>query len=1131
MKRFLFLFILFTTVSQAQEVKTQNDIMQLPNTDLVKDFNLRTKGNIKPTTVTKSTYTDVGFGFVGKKFNYSKKDYSSNILTFKNGKLTSSSSIFYYSFGKPNGLNFYYFYDENGVLKSMTSKSSNAGKLDGSSEKNNYSFNANGIIKETQYTRDGKTTTTQYDYQSNTISYNFANGKTTYHLKNGNITKQVTFNKSANKTYTKSYKYNSKGFLEFEDGGTYTNSYQFNKNNLIEKEIGKNNTKHYKYVYDTFGNWIIAYHLSTSDKNYSGEKTKIHLYGSKFTFYVREIKYSNGDVTGGKTPEHKNIKSALLKVRSELYDELINGKKAYVAKKIRNLDLEFPLHEIEEDYGLKIKGTVVPVQLKKKQYDQRAKRGSTQLATELKIESSQTFDKNLRKVKVSKVTMRGTTTTYNFQYDSQKRLKKYWSVGGRYGDTYENYIYGNNGDFTRTKSFKEGDTGIKSIYEKTDYGYVTRGESSKKIIAENNLVKKIIYGYDKADPSETLINHNENGKVIKRETSFATVINQYNSNGDLKFFKETIKNSGNTTSRSYAYKYDKYGNWIIQVNLLDMSIAKGIPSFPQPTLREITYSNGEKTGTTDISKVENDLMTLRREVKNMSISTDNAVATWKKTAENNFYFYLDSKPVLKAKLAYMGSDILAFNLDNNQLYLMKGIQNAKVNNIYNATKIEVNTSNGFWFKKPKGSVTVFTKDGTVIQKSSLYKYAPNNVDVFYQGEGQPNKVVLRNYKNAQTYKVYPTIPFSQYTPDKINTTTNTNTTAKRSGTCLKGDCDNGYGEFKHTNGYMSEGFFKNGVPYGPMHVNVEAKNESSMAFLKGNYKEYDGMLYRYYGNRYTEMVDYKKQIGVLNDAKERKTYKYNFKNGKAVSKTLLQEKANIGCIVGNCTNGSGVYKYNDGAFYFGTFQNGKYHGFGKLDYKNGNQYIGEFSYGKRHGFGTYIWSEYNYYMGEYQNGKYQGQGVMYYNKSQYNAGNWQDGKFIGSTSNVTTKNTNTTYTNTSSITNTKTTSFNSLSNYDKGSIELCKKNASCVATFFEKLYEKTKKDSNSVITTKKMTDYFHSLYNMNPDMAYRICFKLNGDTFRSIDRESLPQSVQDYLKNRAQNLMNNYKKDMKKKGY
>jgi len=308
MKRFLILFILFSIVSQAQEVKTQKDIMQLPNTDLVKDYNLKTKGTIKPIAVTKATYTDVGFGFVGKKFNYLKKDYSNQILTFKGNKLTSNISMFNNAFGKPNGFHFYYFYDDKDLLKSMTSKSSNAGKLDESEEKNKYSFTSNGMIRETKYTRNGKTTTTLYDYKNNTISYNFANGKTTYHLKDGLITKSVTFNKSANKTYIKSYKYNENGFLEFEDGGTYTNSFLFNGNNLIEKEVTKNYNKHYKYVYDTYGNWIIAYQLSTSDKNYSGNKTKIHLYGTKFSFYVREIKYSNGQVTGGKPQNIQTLK-------------------------------------------------------------------------------------------------------------------------------------------------------------------------------------------------------------------------------------------------------------------------------------------------------------------------------------------------------------------------------------------------------------------------------------------------------------------------------------------------------------------------------------------------------------------------------------------------------------------------------------------------------------------------------------------------------------------------------------------------------------------------------------------------------------------------------------------------------
>ena len=140
MKRFFALLIFFTSISYAQQVKTQKDILQLPNTHLIKDFNLKTKGNIKPTKVIKSTFTDIGFGFEKKTFNYLKKDYSIRTLTFEGNNLKSNINEFNNAFGKPNSFLFYYTYDSNGVLKSSISKSSNAGKLDSNEEKNEYNF-------------------------------------------------------------------------------------------------------------------------------------------------------------------------------------------------------------------------------------------------------------------------------------------------------------------------------------------------------------------------------------------------------------------------------------------------------------------------------------------------------------------------------------------------------------------------------------------------------------------------------------------------------------------------------------------------------------------------------------------------------------------------------------------------------------------------------------------------------------------------------------------------------------------------------------------------------------------------------------------------------------------------------
>ncbi|MFY0630762.1 MAG: hypothetical protein JXR05_10305 [Flavobacteriaceae bacterium] len=1128
MKRFLILFILVTAVSQAQEVKTQNDILVIPNTTL-SDYNLRTgNNNIVPVKVSKGAYKDMGYAMVNKQFQYAKGDYSLETLSFKDRKLVRKDNVFNYGnkFIKPQKFGFNYSYNSKGILSKRESNKDDKGSFDIAT----YTFNSNGVIKkinETGVLGNGKTYNKSKNFikKGNSLFYTFENGTKTLEIKNGLVTKITTFNKSANKNYINTYTYDTKGNLAFEDRGTSNYSYILNNKNLIEKEVQKSYTQHYRYVYDKYGNWIVAYQLAVTEKNYSGEKTKPQLYGTSFSFYVREIKYSNGEVTGGKTPEHSNIKSSLLKIRSELYDELIHGKKAYVAK-FKYSSLGFPNTELVEDFGLKIGGkNIVPKQVNEKQYDQRPKRGSEEITSKIVREAYKTFDPKIKKIKAFNAVRNGKTTYDNFTYNSAGKLKTYTSKGG-YTDTKKTFSYESDGDLSYRTSFNAEVEGTEQSLKKTDYGFISSGLTHQKFYLKNNLLEKTVANYNSKEPSERFKTYNDKGKIIKDEGSFYVTTYTYNTNGDIIIQKESSKNTSSVTTRKFAYAYDKYGNWIISMRDTDVSYAQGIPSYPNPTLREITYSNGETTGTTDITKVKNELISLRKKVKSLNTNTGSQVATWKKTSKDNFRFYLSNKELGKATNVFLGNHLLLFDIEDRQLYLLENFNSATLNKLLRAKKIEVDTKNGYWFKKQNGGVVVHTNAGEYIKKSKLYSYAPNQIDVFYQGENQPNKVVLMNYKNAVVNKVYSVLPYNSYNQNAV---VNNNTKKKKpSGKCLKGDCENGYGEFQYENGLKAEGFFENGKPMGPMHLNNEAKNESRFTTYNGSYDAQIGMLYSYYKNRYTDIVDYRKQYGVTNDATERKTYVLNFKNGTVATKTLMTNNGNDGCIAGNCTNGSGVYKYNNGAFYFGTFQNGKRHGFGKLDFKGGNLYIGEFQNGSYHGLGTYVWSEYKYYMGQYRDGKYHGKGVMYYNKETFEAGNWENGKLTGKTNSTNKTNTSKNTTNTAYTINKNAAGFNSFSESQKNKILACKNSSECVSDYMNSLYSEERKNSSKKKSIKTTTDYFRSLYTMSPKLAYDTLFKMGLEI---IDYESLPQEIKTDLRKRAKGLADGYKKFKQKNGY
>ena len=105
-----------------------------------------------------------------------------------------------------------------------------------------------------------------------------------------------------------------------------------------------------------------------------------------------------------------------------------------------------------------------------------------------------------------------------------------------------------------------------------------------------------------------------------------------------------------------------------------------------------------------------------------------------------------------------------------------------------------------------------------------------------------------------------------------------------------------------------------------------------------------------------------------------------------------------GCIQGNCKNGQGTWRYDDGAKYVGEFKNGGFfsfgerHGQGTYTWADGDKYVGEYKNGKSHGQGTFTWADGSKFVGEYKDGKKHGQGTYTASSGTKYVGEWKDGK-------------------------------------------------------------------------------------------------------------------------------------------
>ena len=123
-----------------------------------------------------------------------------------------------------------------------------------------------------------------------------------------------------------------------------------------------------------------------------------------------------------------------------------------------------------------------------------------------------------------------------------------------------------------------------------------------------------------------------------------------------------------------------------------------------------------------------------------------------------------------------------------------------------------------------------------------------------------------------------------------------------------------------------------------------------------------------------------------------------FTEERVFGNLVEQDEKKTGCIQGNCQDGQGTLKDEDGRTYTGEFKDGKFNGKGTWIHKNGDKYEGQFLNGKYHGEGTYYYKEDNKkYVGTWSNGNIlNGEGVHHVLDSDGNlieyVGKFKNGK-------------------------------------------------------------------------------------------------------------------------------------------
>ncbi|MBT8244253.1 MAG: hypothetical protein HKP48_09340 [Winogradskyella sp.] len=315
--------------------------------------------------------------------------------------------------------------------------------------------------------------------------------------------------------------------------------------------------------------------------------------------------------------------------------------------------------------------------------------------------------------------------------------------------------------------------------------------------------------------------------------------------------------------------------------------------------------------------------------------------TWSKNSEGfNYTVYNENNIKLNGftDIGYLGTDDLAiFHKMSRTVLVLPSFKNVVNNQLQKGEILLKNTSDNFYVTTPK-SYKIYIKD-----KAETCPVTNVN-DSYVAYSERDNKTYLlsdiRKFPNWGAKSVYPlqNSPENTYWYRDIET--------------------------------KSYGIIKKGKAIDYSNVKSK-KDENNLVITENGTEKY--LLKNYYNSasyRFTpiQYITSSTATDVTDDLNTNRT-------------------SNTDCVSGNCKNGWGKRKYDNGDFYEGFWLNFKQNGYGLYKWKTKSTYIGNWENGSRKGYGTFTAENGDIKKGEFKNGRLSGVAV------KKNSGTWQQGVF------------------------------------------------------------------------------------------------------------------------------------------